>query len=396
MAMWHKWASLALVAASPAVYAQVQINGFLNVVGGYASEREHLRYTAEELSFQPNSAFGLQVSSDVGEHTSVTGQFVTRGSSDFQVEAAWAYMTHRVSDTSAFRAGRFRTPFFLYSDHLDVGYAQHWVTPPREVYALQFDSINGVDFSHQFPIGPLDAKLQLYLGSANDDFVTEANDEELELELREQLGIVGTLNYRWLTVRASFHQVSDFTIANFTEIQLPAPLGSVAGLRAAIATVDDQHGLGPGARYVLNNLQVTDAAVEFAEAAIKLEWTRFFIVGEGSLLTFDHGPLAEQRRHYLSMGTRTGDLTFYGSYARADDAEAELAASLPTIAGVTEGLSAALEGLTSSLMLVSETSTIGLRYDFEPGAAFKVELAENQLPSTEDSYLIRVGYHLIF
>lgn len=396
MKVLQKWAPLLLVVAAPAAIGQVQVNGFLNVVGGYASERAHLRYAPDELTFQPNSAFGLQVASDVGERTSVTGQLITRGATDFQVEAAWAYMTHRVSETSAFRAGRFRTPFFLYSDHLDVGYAQHWMTPPREVYALQFDSINGVDFSHQFPIGPLDAKLQVYLGSANDDFVIEASEERLDLELREQLGIVGTLNYRWLTMRASFHQVSDFTIENFSEIKLPSPLGSIAGLQAAIRAVHEQVNLGPGAPYVIDNLHVTDAAAEFAEAALKLEWARFFIIGEGTLLTFDQGPLAEQRRHYVSMGIRSGELTFYGSYARANDLETDLASRLPVVPGVTDGLAAALAGLTSSLMLVSETSSLGLRYDFEPGAALKVEVAENQLPKTEDSYLLRVGYHLIF
>lgn len=396
MTSWQKSLSAAFLALPLCASADVQVHGFLNAVGGFATERPNSRYGQEELRFEPDSSFGLQVSSEISEKTSVTGQLVARGANDFRAEAAWAYMTHRTSDTSRFRAGRFRTPFFFYSEHLDVGYSQHWLSPPGEVYALQFDSINGVDFSHTFPVGPLDANIQVYAGSANNDFVNSKTGHTMALELREQVGLVGTLDYQWLTLRASFHQVSNLTVTNFSELTLPMPLGNIAGLRDAIASVNQQLELGPNGQYILDNLDMVNVAGEFSEAAAKLEWEHFFVVAEGTLLTFDQGPLAEQRRHFISGGTHLGKLALYATYARANDKQVPLAAFLPIIVGVTDGLNVALDALTSSLMLQSKTSSVGLRYDFEPGAAFKLEISQNRVPDATDSYMARFGYNLIF
>lgn len=378
------------------IHAEVHVDGFLNVVGGYATERDNGPYDQEQWVFEPDSSFGLQISRELSQKTSVTGQLISRGSSSFEVEASWAYMTYQVSESSRFRAGRFRTPFFLYSDYLDVGYAQHWLTPPDEVYALQFDSVNGIDFNYRLPISWFTVNVQVYAGSANSRFAMTHTDDELQVEVREQLGIVGTLGYQWLTLRTSFHQVSNLTINNFAEITLPSPLTTVGGLQQALIALDQQVDLGAGGDYILSNLDVAGVAAEFSEAAIKMEWANVFVVAEGTLLTFDQGPLAKQRRHFASIGARAADFTVYASYARANDEQVDLSGSLTTIPGVTDGLKQVLNGLTSSLMVQSESSSIGLRYDFEPGAAFKFELSESQVPASEDSYLARLGYNLIF
>lgn len=396
MKIWPMLLAAAAFLHSIPARAELDINGFLNVVGGYATERKIDQYEQEEVIFEPDTSFGLQISSTLSDKTSVTGQLISRGNNDFQVEAAWAYMTYQLSDTSRFRAGRLRTPLFLYSEYLDVGYAQHWISPPHEVYALQFDSVNGLEFKQQLNLGPIDADIQVYGGSANGTFKNENNSDELVLRLREQFGIAGNLRYQWLTLRASFHQVTNLTIENFSDIPLPLPLGSIAGLQAALNTVNQQVELGQNGQYILNNLDVDGVAGEFTEAAFKMDWQHFFIVGEGTLLTFDHGPLAEQRRHFLSMGARAGDITYYMTYARANDKQVNLGARLPSIPGVTDGLKSALDGLTSSLMLLSESTHVGIRYDFEQGAAFKFEISENQVPNTEDAYLIRLAYNLVF
>lgn len=389
MTPWHRLLATTLLVLPSLSHADVQINGFLNIVGGYATERKNDRYEQEQLLFEPDSSLGLQISRELSSKTSVTGQLIARGSRDFEVEASWAYVTHHISESSYFRAGRFRTPFFLYSDYLDVGYAQHWLTPPDEVYALQFDNINGIDFNHQLPIGPLDAKLQLYAGSANNRFVNENTGDELQLEMRGQFGIVGTLAYQWLTLRASFHQVSDLTMTNFSDVSLPSPLNNVAGLRQTLEN------FGNTGQYLLNQLDVTGVAAEFSEAAIKMEWAHFFAIAEGTLLTFDHGPLGEQRRHFISVGTRFKDMTLYTSYSRANDKQVNLHEHLPSTPA-TAGIRRVLDGLTSSLMLLSEGSSLGLRYDYDPGVAFKIELSESQVPNAVDSYMLRLGYNLVF
>src|SRR5690606_12821678 len=185
------------------------------------------------------------------------------------------------------RMGRFRTPFFLYSDYLDIGYAQHWIAPPDEVYALQFDSVDGVDLTYHTSFGRVDTQLQLYFGSSENEFLFTRQDLSLDVRLREQMGAVGTINYGWLTLRGSFHQATRLTIDNFQDIPLPTPLENIRGLKSAVMQLSGIDSLSRNANYIIDHLDVQDVATEFTEFAIKMQWQHFFIIGEGTLLTFD-------------------------------------------------------------------------------------------------------------
>lgn len=387
---------IALLFHVPVVMAEPTISGFINAVGGYAMDRETHGYEAEELNFSRDSLFGIQLSQDLSPKISATGQVIARGSDNNQVEASWAYLTYHLTDSAQFRMGRFRTPFFLYSDYLDIGYAQHWIAPPDEVYALQFDSVDGVDLTYHTSFGRVDTQLQLYFGSSENEFLFTRQDLSLDVRLREQMGAVGTINYGWLTLRGSFHQATRLTIDNFQDIPLPTPLENIRGLKSAVMQLSGIDSLSRNANYIIDHLDVQDVATEFTEFAIKMQWQHFFIIGEGTLLTFDDSPLAKQRRHLVSAGTTWHDVTLYVTYARANDEPVDLASALPDVDDNTQNLKAALQQLTNSLSLESESTTFGLRYDLDPGAAFKLEIAENVLPKNYQSNLIRVGFHLVF
>lgn len=387
---------ITLLCHSPIVMATPKLSGFINAIGGYATERPTLGYEADNLTFTHDSLLGLQISSPLTEKISATGQVVARGSESYTAEAAWAYLTLDLSDSTKFRMGRFRTPFFLYSDFLDVGYAQHWIRPPEEVYALQFDSIDGMDISYNTSFGRMDSQLQMYFGSADDKFMLSKQDAELDVRLREQMGVVGTLNYQWFTARASFHQVTRLTIENFQALTLPQPFGDIEGLAQSIIALDRQYDFGRNADFVLEHLDVKEVAAEFSEFAVKLHWPGFFIIGEGTLLIFDDSLLAKQRRHLASVGTHFGDTTLYATYARANDEPVDLASAIPNNPGVTDGVRRTLAGLTSAVSLESETTTLGVRYDLNPGAAFKLEISENTIPQHNQSNLMRFGFHLVF
>ena len=385
----------ALLGHSPVVMAEPEVSGFISAIGGYAMERDTGGYEADAMTFAKDSLLGLQVSQDISPRLSATGQLVARGADDFTAEAAWAYLTYHLADSAQFRMGRFRTPFFLYSDFLDVGYAQHWISAPDEVYALQFDSVDGMDLTYSQSFGRLDSKIQMYFGSSEDEFILDRQDATFDIRLREQMGIIGTLNYGWLTARASFHQATRLSIDNFSDLPLPAPLGSIAGLRSAVMELNAAYPLGAGGRFLLDHLDVQDVAAEFSEFALRMQWTHFFILGEGTLLTFDDSPLAKQRRHLVSTGINWHKITVFATYARANDEPVDLASTLDTVPN-GQDLRRALHRLTHSLALESESRTVGLRYDMEAGAAFKIEITENQIPQNDQSNLVRFGFDLVF
>lgn len=392
----HLLAGLVVLAAAMNSHAEIQFNGFLSSIASYATERDVLGYEYKEVTLAPDSRFGLQISANLSDRLSATGQMVARSEEDFSAELAWAYVSYQAGRDTQFRMGRFRAPFFLYSDHQEVGYAYPWISPPLEVYALQFDSVEGFDLIHQIPLGQANLQIQAYAGSLDDRFALSKTDFEFETRLRDQVGVVGTLNYDWLTLRSSFHQVSRLTLTNLGDLPLPAPLGNVYGLQQAMENLNSALGGQAGVEYALKNLLVEDVATEFAQAALRTDWRHFFFVAEGTLLTFRNGPVARQRRHFASIGTRFDDTTLYFNYSRANDLPAKLHQGIPTLGGATAGIRAALEGYTESLSLESRSYALGLRQDFHPGAAFKLEVIQNEIPTNDQSNLIRFGFDLVF
>lgn len=389
-------ASLATFVSATKSHADIQFNGFLSSIASYTTEREVLGYEYKEVTLAPDSRFGLQIRADLSDRVSATGQMVARSQDGFATQMSWAYLSYQAGRDTQFRMGRFRAPFFLYSDQQEVGYAYPWISPPLEVYALQFDSVEGIDMIHQIPLGPTNLQIQVYAGSLDDSFALSKTDFEFETRLRDQVGVVGTLTYDWLTLRSSFHQVSRLTLTNLGELPLPAPLGNVFGLQGALQNMHNELGGHAGVEHALDNLLVEDVATEFAQAAIRTDWRQFFFVAEGTLLTFRGGPLARQRRHFASVGTRFGDSTVYFNYSRANDLPAKLHQGIPAIDEATTAMRSVLIGYAESMSLNSQSYALGLRQDFQPGVAFKLEIIENQIPHNNQSNLIRFGFDLVF
>ncbi|MGV8835570.1 MAG: DNA topoisomerase IV, partial [Cellvibrio sp.] len=126
----HKKHGMALAMASVmlaplAQAADVGISGFLSVGGGMVDDETSVSYdgySEEDLTFDRN-LLGLQVTGKVSERITATAQLLARSENDYQVDAEWAYLTWQASDNGKVRAGRLRTPLYMYSDFLDVGYS---------------------------------------------------------------------------------------------------------------------------------------------------------------------------------------------------------------------------------------------------------------------------------
>ena len=65
-----------------ATNADVRINGFANLVAGTAGSDESFLGYDDEISFDAESLFSLQISGDINDKMSATGQIVARGAND--------------------------------------------------------------------------------------------------------------------------------------------------------------------------------------------------------------------------------------------------------------------------------------------------------------------------
>jgi hypothetical protein len=229
------WALTAgLFALSQIAAAEVQINGFASVVMGIdldddgADGPEGKRYNSRTVDNLQQSRVALQWSADLEKGMRFVGQTVARGnaSTGFALNYDWAYFDFNVGDAGKLKVGRLRIPFYKYSDYLDVGYAYHWITPPRAMYSLSFSNIDGLGYQQNFENGGLEHSLNVVFGAYQGDLPLGGVDVASSLE--------NFLAINWSATLGNH----DFYAA-YAQADVYIPSGAAAGLSNFTATPND-------------------------------------------------------------------------------------------------------------------------------------------------------------
>lgn len=366
----------AIAVASGAQAAEVRINGFASVVGGttlsqgtatnqitgatskatYAADGVTEGVYDDEISFKPDSNFGLQISADLGSGLSVTGQITGNGGEDFDANVSWAYITYEINDNWSIMGGRQRLPLFFYSDFIDVGYAYHWIRPPQDLAAARSDTLEGVKLAWKTSTDNWDWSLDGYYGTS-----TEAIDGLGDLETRDTHGLVAKTSNDWLQLRASYSH-SDIIITS----NVPGLVFSSGGVLQA--TEDNRLGFG------------------FWGLAAHMTFDNIFVVTEYTVgepeesFGSDNGINGNNKdtAWYISSGIRLGDLTPHITYGeRVRNHEQTGSFIDPTFY---------LDDVESH----AEYWTLGVRWDFHPSAAAKIEYTTRS-DDSDDAYKNSIG-----
>lgn len=394
--------SVALLA--PASYADIQFNGFLSAVGGVATD-EPIRGYEKDATFKNDTLFGLQASADISDKLSMTGQLVSRGENDYATDLSWGYIAYEVTSSFRVRMGKFRTPFYFSSDFLEVGYAYPGIAPADEVYSVQFDNIEGIDIFYSTTLfDTVNFDAQAYYGSVSTDFILGDTGQAIDTETRNHVGLVTTFGLGDFALRLSAHNAT-LAVKNFLDIGIPALGGATINqfFDASIAATQGQgfDTIVEGIRTEISGIEETRAT--FVSAGLKYDGEYVFGVLEGTNLTYDEGPSAEQRRYLATAGVNIGSATIFTTFARADDVYVDLAAPInleltPQFAPQV----AVLDGISDLLGVTSDTISFGVRYDFEPGAALKIQYDSVSTPDPANpndditNGLLRFGVDLVF
>ena len=368
--------SLAL-AVSSATASEIRFDGFASFVAGQVLDKDELvqddfRGYDDKLGFQNNSLFALQMRADLQDKLSATAQIIAKGENDYDAKFNWAYLAYELTNELTVKAGRFRTPLFMYSDFLDVGYAYHWISPPDSVYDLSgFDSSDGVMFEYQADIAGWNSLATLTLGRTAVDVLSGALDSS------DSWTVTWTMNYDWFTARV-VHADSQISVTND---QLTAIAGGLTGAGVTQDAIDDM--LLESDRGYFNGVAVgVDTGALFATA----EYSEV-----GSEDAFNADP---KKSWYVTAGMRRGDWTFFATVenvsadaptksrdAITDQVDGTIA-FLSTLPGQEEAI-AGLQALRGGVVQLYQSSerdediySIGARYNFHPAAAAKVEYME--------------------
>lgn len=163
-------ATLALLASPAALALDATWSGFATL--GYArtdSDYTYQRFINRSGGFKRDSLVAGQLDLQLAPQWSATVQVrVAPGSHDdtqWQAEASWAFVGWRPDNDWLVRAGKLRTPLYLYSESLEVGVSNDMVRPPHELYSqAPSNEFKGLFVTRSLTVAERDYSLDVYGG----------------------------------------------------------------------------------------------------------------------------------------------------------------------------------------------------------------------------------------
>jgi hypothetical protein len=360
----------------------LNINGFLSVGASMLSnDKIAMDGYDNNGGFKQDTILGLQLSQQVNDSTTVTGQLVSRGAEDYKTESAWAYVSFAANEDLDLRMGRLRVPFYYYSDFLEVGYAYDWVRPPAEVYSVPFSSIDGVDATYRFTLGNWDSSAQVYYG--------RFSPAGAGVDLKNFTGFALSSGTGDFTLRASYHRLeieADGT-GSFGGPNAQAS-ASVALLKPSLNPSSDA-AVDAELDKIAADLALTGQEIGFYGLAAGYYNGDISAIAEYTQGFSDSAFFLDNSSYLIKLGKRFGD---FGTHITYTASESTAASGLE--GDVQEALK--LEDKQSSII-------IGTRYDYDSGTTLKLEiqqLTEDMRAGTgeidESGLLYTVAIDLVF
>ena len=264
---------------------RMSINGFFTGKVGVASNDAGYNGYDKDANFAEGSKLGLQGSFALTEQTTIVAQLVARGNDDWSTEMEWAFLSHDFDNGFVTRFGRLRVPLYMYSDYLEVGYAQPWASPPSELYSIvPLSSFDGVDVVYDFDLSDVAVTLQASYGHADRD-----TGEKLgEVDYKDILGASASFSYENWVFRTTYYQT---TLDTTKDGQIPQFFNDEQSYFAGVGLSYDDGSL----------LAISEFAVSDVE-----------------------GNYSDTQSGYITLGYRISDFTPYVTYAfleTTDDSE---------------------------------------------------------------------------
>jgi len=353
--------ALAATTLAAPVHA-IQFDGFFTVgAATHDDENDNVyigslgdRGITNNVTFETDTRFGLQISSDIADNASVVAQILGTGTnSNFNAVVEWAYVDYEFNKYISLRAGKVKQPVYLVNDYVEVGYAYPWIRPPVEVYYLNnpLNTVNGAELLFSFPIGKGQLSFQPYVGSNRDD-IPNGGGAYFEAE-----GIIGIdVKYAapgYLIHASNFHCREVNTFGSFT---IPnSPFGPLDV---------DLNGTG--------KCDVTSAGfnLDLSNVVVYAEWQERKTTDKLSR------PFGDTEAWYTTLGYRIGKwlphLTFANIKGTASDLYPGAVCPQAVVGGCSGTTLSPTSGFNFPVPLQSSV-TAGLRYEVNDSAALKME-----------------------
>lgn len=331
-------------------------SGFGRVVGGLLNE-EHARYEGydDSISFSEQSLLGIQAEYTLTNSLTVAAQGLLHTSDTRDSGVEWLYLNYTPSPYFQLKVGKLRTPFFNYSDVLDVGFAYRWITPPQQIYSTYFPSnYNGVSAIVRVPTDNFSTSIEGYWGEMDADIYVR--DLDVAFDVGAQYGVIFSVERGALRLRASAHHSDDATVSFEQGATLISALRR-AGFRRSADTLNTN---GKGKEY---------------QVGFSWEDTELYIAGEWIVINTDLLSGLNMDAAYLTVGYNFSPAQVYLTVAKSNSKHEQPANEIPI--GIDPGLDRladAYDQLFSEASFDNLTSySLGVRWELDLNKAVKVE-----------------------
>jgi len=339
----------------------LQFDGFLTSGAAWHDDANKNRYIGSlgdrgiqnDASFETDTRYGLQISSDIAKDMSVVSQLLGTGvSGNFNAIVEWAYIDYRPTRWLSIHTGKIKQPVYLVNDYVEVGYAYPWIRPPAEVYYLNnpLNTVNGIEFLMQFPVGPGMLSFQPYVGS-NRDIIPNTGGQAF-FEAEKIRGIDVKYSGRGFAVHASSFACEVKLYGGFSPDNTPFNVDLTGEGKCEVNAVGF-------------NLDMANIVI-YAEAQNRLT--------NETLAR----PFGDQEAGYVTLGYRFGNWLPHVTYASiTGEASSAVDANGATAITCSDGTGTLCGTPTANVMnfpvAIQTSITAGLRYEINDSAALKIE-----------------------
>jgi len=335
---------------------QFYISGFARIVGGYLDENfaEYQGYD-DNLMIYPDSLLGIKGEYRYNDKLSFVAQGIFTKSNLRKTGLDWLYVSYKPTNDWQFDFGRYRTPFYEYSEIINVGFAYPWVLPPQTTYVnALFASIDGARVTYLFSIDKLNFSVSAFGGDFNSHIFNVDNSATVKTDLLTGINIrMNTENFK---VRMGY------VTGNFD-----MRVEGVIKIRKALE---------------LFNYQTTADDLEFNgdidvyQISASYETLKYFAQTEASLIKGTSKLIANIESYNLTLGLFNKEVTYYASASKLRTTNTSIVNQVPY------GFSPELNLLNNSVnQLINsrlqenvDIVSVGLRWDINSTLAFKAEI----------------------
>ncbi len=179
---------------------KLQVHGFMSAYAVNSDKNVDFSNTGVEDNeqFRSDTMAGVQFDYKVNDTVDAVLQLTSNGYENYDIDAEWAFLRFKLQDNWMVRTGRLRSPTYMYSESMDVGYTYPWVRPPMETYVVGLGNYDGVDTIYSFNTGDWRHDVQFYVGTMDEDA------QGITVKVRDRWGMSMTSSVGPWTLRGSY------------------------------------------------------------------------------------------------------------------------------------------------------------------------------------------------